>query len=428
MMNRREFVTSSSAALLQRPRASRPNVLLLFTDEQRFDTLGCMGNGIIQTPHLDALAKSGVRFRNAFTPTPICVAARMSLISGHRSRLHRFPGNSPLPGPRARFPSMMDALGESGYRTHAIGKMHFSGRHFGLHRHEAMEETATYRIDDDYLQYLKSHGVRTRYPQGLRDVLYLQPQTSGIATEHAMSTWVADRSIAFLREHLTQRGSQPFFLWSSWIAPHPPFAPCDPYARMYEPRRMPVPVYADRALATLPSPAWAERARLDGAHTDMARMQRLKSLYYGQISHIDDGVGRILAELERLGLAGNTVVIFTSDHGEMLGDHGLGHKSVPYESSMHVPMLLRWPGRTEAGRVSDDLVGLTDLFPTLLDGLGLQYPGDYARPAGQSLVSAAGGGLAKPRDAFVVDFGQGSGRWIALRTKTHKYVLWAAGG
>jgi arylsulfatase A-like enzyme len=328
---------------------------------------------------------------------------------------------------RARFPSMMDALREGGYRTHAIGKMHFSGQHYGLNRHEVMEETQRFRVVDDYLLYLKSRGVRTRYPQGLRDLLYLQPQTSGIDVEHAMSTWVADRSIAFLREHLTQRGSQPFFLWSSWIAPHPPFAPCDPYAKMYDPQKMPAPVFSDRPLASLPSPAWAERARLDGAHLDTARMQRLKALYYGQITHIDDGVGRILKELERLGLSENTVIIFTSDHGEMMGDHGLGHKSVPYEGSMHVPMLMRWPGRTEAGRVCGDLVGLTDVMPTLLDGLGLQYPGDYPHPTGASLIGAPGGGLAKPRESYVVDFGQGRGRWVSVRTQTHKYVLWAAG-
>lgn len=430
-INRREFLLGPAAAAVL-PRTAqaqnRPNILLLFTDELRFDALGCMGNRHLRTPHLDALAASGVRFTNAFTPTPVCIAARMSLISGHRSRLTRWTANSKLPGPDARFPTMMDALREGGYRTHAVGKMHFSGRHFGLHRHERMEEAVHRRIDDDYLMYLKSRGVRTRHPQGLRDLLYLQPQTSGIAAEHAQSTWIADRSVAFIREHLRYRGSQPFFLWSSWIAPHPPFAPCDPYAGMYRPEEMPLPYYTDRPLASLPFPAWSERARLDGAHLDPPRLRRMKALYYGQISHIDDGVGRILAEIERQGIAGNTVVIFTSDHGEMLGDHGLGHKSVPYEPSAHIPLLLRWPGRTQPGRGCDDLVGLTDLFPTLLDGLKLSYPGDYPALTGESLIGRPGGGLAKLRESYVVDFGQGARRWLSLRTKSHKYVLWAAGG
>ena len=435
-MNRRTFLAGAAAPALhaqapavqtRRP-ANRPNILLLFTDEQRFDTLGCMGNQHIRTPNLDRLAESGVRFTNACTPAPICVAARMSLISGHRSRVTRIASNSVLPGGPVRLPTIMDALDNAGYRTHAIGKMHFEGRHQGLHRHERMEETVRIRIDDDYLSYLKTHGVRTRYPQGLRDLLYLQPQTSGIPVEHSQNTWVADRSIAFLREHTRYRGSRPFFLWSSWIAPHPPFAPCAPYDKAYDPASLPLPVYRDRPLASLPAPAWAERARMDGAQEDEARLRRMKALYYGQISHIDHGVGRILGELDRLGLAENTAVIFTSDHGEMLGDHGLGHKSVPYEPSVHIPLLLRWPGRTAKGRVRNDLVGLTDLFPTILEGLDLQYPGGAPPLHGLSLISAEGGGCAIPREAFISEFGAAANRWVSVRTQTHKYNLWASGG
>ncbi|HTM47536.1 MAG TPA: sulfatase-like hydrolase/transferase, partial [Bryobacteraceae bacterium] len=434
-MNRRNFLgagigagASLRGARGQGAKTARPNVLLLFTDEQRYDALGAAGNPVIRTPHLDRLAASGVRFTNACTPSPICMAARMSLISGHQSRLTRYAGNGTLAGPKTRFPTLMDAFNEAGYRTHAIGKMHFSGRHYGLHRHETMEETPQHRVDDDYLMYLKSRGVKKRHPQGLRDLLYLQPQTCDIPVEHAESTWVADRAIQFLRDQQRYRGEQPFFLWTSWIAPHPPFAPCEPYASMYPWRQMPAPVNGARSLASLPSPAWSERARLDGAHQDPDRLRRLKALYYAQITHVDDGVGRIMAELGRLGLAENTAIVFTSDHGEMLGDHGLGHKSTPYEGSMRVPLLVRWPGRTEAGRVCDDPAGLTDLFPTMIDGLGLRYPSNFQRLEGQSLLSKPGGGFAQPRDAFFVEFGTGNKRWVALRSRTHKYVLWAAGG
>ena len=437
-MRRRDFLAGAAAspalfgqapAVSRNAARNRPNILLLFTDEQRFDALGCMGNPHIRTPNLDRLAASGVRFVNAFTPSPICVAARMSLISGHRARITRVPSNSVLPGGPARLPTIMDALGEAGYTTHAIGKMHFGGRHYGLHRHETMEEAPSLRIDDDYLLYLKHRGVRTRYPQGLRDLLYLQPQTSGMALEHSQNSWIANRSIAFLREHQRHRGARPFFLWASWIAPHPPFAPCEPYDKAYDPAKMPLPYYGERPLATLPAPSWRERARMDGAQEDPERLRRLKALYYGQISHIDDAAGRILAELERLGMAENTVIFFTSDHGEMLGDHGLGHKSVPYEPSTHVPFLLRWPGKTEAGRVRNDLVSLTDIFPTILDGLGLRYPVAAApAPSGLSLVSAEGGGCAQPRSAFVSEYGADANRWMSVRTQTHKFNFWAMGG
>ena len=360
-MNRRQFIAAAAApplapqgpAAVQAPAvrrsgATRPNIVLLFADQLRFDALGSMGNLQVRTPNLDKLAAAGVRFTNAFTPTPICVAARMTLISGHRARRTHWPANDRVGGPAPAFPTFMGLLAEGGYHTHAIGKMHFSGLHYGLHGWESMEELPDFRIDDDYLMYLKRNGIRTRHPQGLRDLLYWQPQTSGLPAEHAESTWVGDRSVAFLREHLRYRGGQPFFLWASWIAPHPPFAPCEPYASMYDPREMPLPVYADRPLDTIATSARINRARCDGAHLDADRMRRLRALYYGQVTHVDNAVGRVLAELDRLGLAENTLVVFTSDHGEMMGDHGLSQKSVPYEPSMHVPMLMRWPGRDQS--------------------------------------------------------------------------------
>lgn len=438
-MRRRDFLTVTAGGAFAsaqgapapapgQPAASKPNVLLLFTDQHRFDALGCAGDRVLRTPNLDALAARGVRFSHAFTPTPVCIAARMSLITGHRAgRTHWF-GNQKLPGLAPPRPTLMQLLAEAGYRTHAVGKMHFHGLHYGLHRHERMEEGVAFRVDDDYLMYLKMNRVRTRYPQGLRDLLYLQPQTSGIPGEHAQSTWIADRSIAFLREHVRYRRNRPFFLWTSWLAPHPPYAPCEPYDSMYNPAEMPLPVYADRPLASLPAPAWSERARLDGAHLDAGRMRRIRALCYGQISHVDRGVGRILEELNRLGLTENTVVVFTSDHGDMLGDHGLSQKSVPYEHSVRIPLILRWPGRTKPGAVRDDLVGLTDLLPTLVREVGLQYPGREPMPPGESLLSAEGGGLASGRDAYFIDYGHGAARWISIRTRTHKYALWASAG
>ena len=140
----------------------RPNILLLMTDQQRFDALGCSGNDRIRTPNLDALAASGVRFSNACCPTPICVASRMSFITGHRAARHHWVTNGALPGPVPELPTLMTLVHRAGYRTHAVGKMHFCGRHYGLEGHERMEECVDARIDGDYLMYLKRQGVRTR--------------------------------------------------------------------------------------------------------------------------------------------------------------------------------------------------------------------------------------------------------------------------
>jgi len=407
-------------------KTDRPNILLLFADQFRFDAISCVGNTEVRTPHLDNLARSGVRFTNAFTPTPVCVAARMSLITGQRASRTGVPANTRLPGYYDELPTIMTLLGAAGYRTHGVGKMHFSGRHYGFHALESMEECPGVRVDDDYLMYLRTKGIRTRYPHGQRDLLYFQPQTSAIPVEHSPNNWVADRSIEFLKEHRRHRGTQPFFLWSSWISPHPPFAPCEPYASMYDPAEMSLPFFTDRPISTLP--ARGNRARLDGAHLDPDRMRRIKALYYGLVSHVDDSVGRILQALDELGQSDNTVVIFASDHGEMLGNHGLSQKNVPYEHSIRIPFIMRWPGRTHAGTESSDLVSLLDVMPTLIHGLGLGYPTNGPTPAGESLIAKEGGGPGTDRDAIFIDYGEGPARWIAMRSKRHLYALWSAGG
>ena len=316
------------------------NILLLFADQFRFDAMGCAGNQKIHTPNLDALAASGERFSQAFTPNPVCVPARMSFITGHYGSRTHFVDNEKLPGPEPVLPTIMTCLHDAGYHTHGVGKMHFRGKSYGFHKLETQEEGATinYRIDDDYLMFLKANQIKTRYPHGYRNLLYFQPQTNAMPEEFSPEAWVADRSIAFLQNHLRYRGDTPFFLWSSWIAPHPPFAACEPYASMYSPDDMELPYYAERPLSDLPAPAWPHRGRLDGALHDPERMRRIKALYYGKVSHVDHSLGRVLQELERLGLAENTIVIFSSDHGEMLGDHGLSQKNVPYEPSSPYPL------------------------------------------------------------------------------------------
>ena len=130
----------------------------------------------------------------------------------------------------------MTSLATAGYRTHAVGKPHFKGRHYGFARIERMEETSDCIIDDDYLMYLRANGVTTRFQHGSRDLLYFQPQTLPTPLEHSPNEWVANRTIAFLRDHQRYRSHRPFFLWSSYVSPHPPFAACEPMRRCTTPR------------------------------------------------------------------------------------------------------------------------------------------------------------------------------------------------
>jgi len=407
------------------PERAAPNVLVLMTDQLRSDWLGCYGHPTIRTPGIDGLARRSVRFTNAFCPTPICVASRRSFITGCRSGQHRTPGNRTLPGPDPQLPTLMTLLKRAGYATQAVGKMHFHGRLFGLHAHQRMEEGVKHRVDDDYLLYLKSHGIRTRYPHGIRDLLYYQPQTSGLPEPHSPSQWVADRSCDYLRQHHEQRPGQPFFLWSSWVAPHPPFAPCAPYDQMYDPDAMDDPIDPARPLETLGPGARASRARMCGAHIDRPRIRRIRALYAGQVTQVDTCVTQVLDELERLGLGQNTIVLFLSDHGEMLGDLGLGQKSVPYSASVRIPMILHWPGQTQPGSTCDALTGIEDFFPTLVDRIGLDHNLQQDPRPGLNMLNLTKGSV--DRDHYVIDFGSGNKRWLSVRTSTHVYNLWAQG-
>jgi arylsulfatase A-like enzyme len=410
--------------------AEPPNILLLFTDQQRADALGCSGNPFIQTPNLDRLASEGIRFSQAVTTTPVCIASRYSLITGLRMREHHWGANASVPGPRPELPTLMTLLGGAGYRTHGIGKFHFqpTGRHHGFHKMELMEEIPRYRVDDDYLCYLQEQGYgHIREVHGVRNLLYQQPQTTIVPEAHVGSTWVADRTCAFLREHAGGRPGRPFFLWSSWIAPHPPWNVPESFRDMYDPNELPLPVYVDRPEDDLSPQAHMLRNVGDGADQSPARLRAIKARYYAQVSLIDKCVGRILAELERLGLAGNTLVIFASDHGEMLGDHGLWQKSSPYEASVRIPFLLRWPDREPGGQVREQLVSLLDVLPTCLAAAGVTYAGPHD-PAGVSLLTAEGRQLADQRDALVIDHGLGPQRWLCLRERTTKYAVWLSSG
>ncbi|HET7559552.1 MAG TPA: sulfatase-like hydrolase/transferase [Limnochordia bacterium] len=403
--------------------ARTPNVLVLMVDQMRADAMGCAGSTTVRTPELDELAARGVRFRNAYTPVPVCIAARHSLLTGLNCSVHgRHALN--VPDPEPQLATLPQLLGLAGYTTHAIGKMHFRPvrRHFGFQRLQLMEEIPDYRQDDEYLQYLQAHGYgHVRWVHGVRSILYQLPQVSVLPEAHHGSTWVADRTIDFL----AQNRNRPFFCFSSWIAPHPPWNAPEPYASLYDPEAMPASLGAGRDPATLPGCMRGNAQARAGL--DEARLRRVKSLYYGNISLIDKGVGRILRALDALGLAENTLVIFTADHGEMLGDHGVMGKHLPYGGSARIPCLVRLPGRTEAGRVCDDPVSLHDIMPTVLNLAGITYPGDQAL-AGADLLAKPGGGLAEPRERLVVEYGRGARRWLMLREGPWRYTRYLADG
>lgn len=401
------------------------NILLLYVDQMRYDAMGCAGNPVIRTPALDQLAAEGANFTRAVTSVPVCVAARHSLLTGHRCATHgRFANNKPDPEPNLY--TIPQLLGSAGYLTRAIGKMHWMPprRHYGFQTMELMEEIPTHREEDDYLMYLKEHGYgHVRQVHGVRNLLYHQPQVSVIPEEHHGSTWVADRTVAFLQAN----HHRPFFCWSSWIAPHLPWNAPEPFASMYPVDEVDAPYAWDQDRETLAPSLRANKTVADVEFASTEHLKRIRALYYGNISLIDKGVGRILRALDALGLSENTLVVFASDHGEMMGDHGLFQKSKPYEASTRVPFLMRLPGRVDPGSLPDDRVSQVDLMPTFLDAAGVTYPGTPDLP-GDSLLGRDGGGPRAVRDEYVVEHGGGGSRWWSLLRGPWKYNYYMQGG
>ncbi len=418
-------MSQTSRQAFRRSETDAPNIILLYADQMRADAVAAAGNPAIHTPNLDRLAAEGVLFSHCCSTTPVCVAARYSLLTGRReNETGSWANNRPEIEPL--LDTIPQLLGARGYYTHAIGKMHFfpTRRHYGMHSREVMQEIPRWPQDDDYLSWLIGEGYgHKREPHGVRNLLYVQPQTSPLPQEAHGTWWCGDRMEAFLRANADRR----FFMWTGFIGPHPPYNIPAPWESMYDLDEVPFPMQVDRDDETLPLQMQMLRYYANYENASDDRLRRCVALYYAACSLIDHQVGRMLDTLEELDILDETLIVFTGDHGEMLGDFNACQKMSPYESSVRVPMLMRWPERLEAGRVCDNLVGCTDLFPTFMDAAGVEHPVLEGLP-GASLLGADGGGLDEARDEWVTCFGNGANRWLSLRRPSLKYNYYCDNG
>ena len=354
---------------------SRPNIVLIFTDQQRWDTIHAAGNSVIKTPNLDRLVAEGTLYSSAYTPSPVCVPARCSLIYGqypHRTRC--FDNGYAMPDDR---PSLMQLLTEAGYRTHGIGKMHFTPDPWALRGFETrdrQEELVQRAEDDDYITFLRANGFDHVYdPFGQRGEMYYIPQIAQMPQRLHGTNWVGDRAVEFI--HHTD-DSRPFFLWVSFIHPHPPFSPPTPWNKLYRAALMPLPnkppgyqtlhTYANR---------FQNRYKYRDRGIDENLVRTIKAYYYACISFIDFQVGRILSALEEEGQIDNTLILFTSDHGEFLGDYDCFGKRSMLDAASRIPLIARYPESFPAGTACETPASLVDLMPTFLSVAGLETSG-----------------------------------------------------
>ncbi|MBD5780035.1 sulfatase-like hydrolase/transferase [Pelagicoccus sp. NFK12] len=345
---------------------SRPNILFIFTDQLRADCIAALGNSQIKTPNIDRLVREGTAFTHCYTPSPVCMPARHALTCGAPPHQTGCVDNLPISCDRGSF---MDGLNELGYQTHGIGKMHFvkAKGDWGFQTREHAEEIMGESARDDYRDYLSENGYEhVQDPYGFRSEYYYLPQPSQLPDRLHNNAWVADRSIEFLKNRDKEK---PFFLWSSWIKPHPPFEAPVPWSRLYRMHEMDSPYlpedYEDQR--NFWSKVQCRYKYMDsGESKHLTRM--IRAAYYSVVSHLDFHIGRVL---DALGPEiDNTLIVFSSDHGEMLGDFGCYGKRSMLDASVKVPMLARLPGTFEAGAKTSQAASLLDLFPTFLEIAG----------------------------------------------------------
>lgn len=354
---------------------SKPNILLIFTDMQRADTVHALGNPVIQTPNLDRLVREGTSFTSAYSPSPVCVPARCCLHYGiypHKTGLY---GGGTMMDDNGQ--SYAAVLGNNGYHTKAIGKCHFTpDRHAlrGFNERVSQEEIVSDYESDAYRAWLIDQGLDPVEPHGTRGEMYYIPQVSLMTAEHHPTQWIGDRSIECIRE-LSGR-AQPWCLFSSYIHPHPPFSPPKPWHKLYRAPMMPLPNVPDNpeALHTHIN-RLQNRYKYRDQGIDNNLLRNIKAYYYAAISFVDYQVGRILEVLEETGQLDNTLIVFTSDHGEYLGDYHCFGKRSMHDPSSRIPMLVRYPERFPKNERCRKPVSLVDLMPTFLTAAGINHDG-----------------------------------------------------
>ena len=341
------------------------HLLILMTDQLRPDALGAYGNQYVQTPTLDALAAESVIFDRAITPSPVCVPARLSLLSGQYANRHGNSNNNP--GLSYRGEGFYSMLTKAGFDSCCVGKMHHVWDRYGsmgFSRRDTQEELS--HPDDDYTDFIEKNYLGVFDYNGMRSEMYYVPQISQLPAEAHPTQWIGDRSVEFIENCDPDK---PTFLMSSFIHPHPPFCPPAPWNKLYRSDKLPAPFIPEDTSEL--KPLLHKTFDADRLGISPLDALRLKNFYYACVSFVDYQISRIIDALRRRGMYDDTVILFISDHGECLGDYRNMGKRTMLSSASAIPFMLRVPGMAP-GRRSDP-VSLVDVAPTLLSLFGVPY-------------------------------------------------------
>ncbi len=360
----------------------KPNILFITSDQQRRDSLPCYGADFMQTPALDRLAQEGQVYEQAYSASPVCQPVRASFMTGQYPSLTGVGANVKWIKPDS--PTIAKEFTKAGWNTAAIGKMHFYpwDASEGFSQRVIAEDKRHIYLSDDWTKHLERHGYQRFHPSQIEEYRRTGCSFSSPLSEKLhVDGFIGDQAVNWIDS--TPR--EPFFCWVSFNSPHDPYDPPESFANMYDHADIPIPVGSRDDLKGQPDfliknlDLWENnplfRASFDEISLERALEWRRK--YFATISFLDKQVGKILDALERKGILNDTIIVYSSDHGDLLGDHGLPFKSNFYEGSVGVPLIIRGPGIKSGSRVSDRISWI-DLHAAFFSAAGLDQP-EYAQ-------------------------------------------------
>jgi len=371
---------SVNALAAEKPNISRPNIVVIMTDDQRWDSLGCYGDKVVKTPHIDALAKEGTRFENAFTCAVLCCPSRTSFFTGKYASQNQCFNNSPKSEIGTGKFSFMEPLKNAGYQIGLSGKNHTFQTDYAKQWFDGFSEYSPWGKEEEELgsfnpsdkavrDFLSTSGPKSSMGHKLLEGLIDFPEP--FPEQQCMTSRIADDAIAFVEK----QKDKPFFLHMAFPAPHWPNIVCEPYFSMYKNQLDKI------SLAGMDEINWDNhpfahyvQSQCAGFDT-MSKEDRRKLLavMYGQISFIDKSVGRLVEALKEKGVYNNTLIVFTADQGCLGGQFGLPCKTKGfYESLIRVPFIIKMPGDKQLGRVTPAQISNIDVMPTLLEYAGVK--------------------------------------------------------
>ena len=407
----------------------QPNILMIMADQLAFDVIGALGHSAVKTPNLDRLAASGVSFQNCYCNSPLCTPSRASFMTGTLIRNNGvYDNGAELP---ASAPTFVHHLRRAGYETILSGKMHFIGPD-QLHGFNERLTTDIYPSGLDWTP----DWTKGTYPNAGTGVRRLQH--SGVCDWNPQMTYDEDvlyQTLAKIRQLKGRAEDKPFFLCASFTHPHCPFVITQKYWDLYENADIPMPAAPSVPFGELDAyNQWIQvhHERDTCALTD-EEIKCSRRAYYAMVSYFDHLAGQILDELERLDMLENTVILVTSDHGEMLGEHGMWFKRTYFDHAAKVPLIVSWPGHFPCGQVRQEVVSLVDVSATFLELGGLSDAEEWmAQMDGDSLLGLLTDAANEARPSVQPDwkdealceyYGEGAiHSMAALRRGRYKYV------